>query len=268
MADEALKMVVFGAHPDDCEILAGGVAALYNTLGHRVWLVSLTNGDAGHNVMSGEPLAWRRKEEAARAAAVLGAQSVVLDNHDGQLLPSLEVRAQVITLLRQIRPDLVMTHRPYDYHPDHRYTGQVVQDALQMARIRSVVPSEPPLDYRPVAVYTFDEFQKPYPFIPDVVVDIDAEITRKSDALECHASQVYEFIFGTPPAGLDATQRRAWLAKVAEPELTSTARICRQKLIEKYGAGRGAKVHYAEAFEACEYGSPLTEEAKKRLFPF
>jgi N-acetylglucosamine malate deacetylase 1 len=264
MTVEALKIMVFGAHPDDDEFLAGGTTALYSALGHRVWLVTLTNGDAGHNQMSGAPLARRRKEEAAHAAAALGAESVVLDNHDGLLLPSLEVRTQVITLLRRVRPDLVMTHRPYDYHPDHRYTGQVVQDALQMARIGNVVPFEPPLDYRPVAVYTFDEFQKPYPFIPDVVVDIDAVIERKRAALECHVSQMFEFIYNYPPAGLDDAQRSAWLKEKTEPELTSAARTCQGALVKKYGK----PVHYAEAFEACEYGSPLTEEAKKRLFPF
>src|SRR6266849_6641769 len=85
-----LRLLIIGAHPDDADYHAGGTAALYRAAGHVVKMVSLTNGDAGHQTLRGPELARRRKAEAAAAGAVIGASYDVFDNHDGQLLPSLE----------------------------------------------------------------------------------------------------------------------------------------------------------------------------------
>jgi len=264
---ESLRLLVFGAHPDDAEYLTGGLTALYSQLGHKVLWVSLTNGDAGHIDTAGAHLARRRRQEAANAAAAVGAESLVLDHHDGTLMPTLELRHEVIRIMREFKPDLVMAHRPNDYHPDHRYTGVVVQDAINMVIVGNLVPFAPALRYIPVMMYLWDHFQKPYPFIPDVVVDVDAVQEKKLDALHCHTSQMYEFIFGKtediPPA-----ERREWLRSQVEPDLAPIANLYRQQLIELYGKERGEKVRYAEAFEVCEYGGPLTEEKRQRFFPF
>ncbi|HZT82663.1 MAG TPA: PIG-L family deacetylase, partial [Gemmataceae bacterium] len=172
MSDQPLRLLIIGAHPDDADYHAGGLAALYRQAGHVVKMVSLTNGDAGHQTLRGEELARRRQAEAAAAGAVIGATYDVLDNHDGELLPTLDNRRQVIRLLRTFRPDLVLTHRPNDYHPDHRYTSQLVQDAAYMVTVPAVVPEVPHLPANPVIAYLPDAFEKPYPFRPAVAVDV------------------------------------------------------------------------------------------------
>jgi len=266
MPTEQLRILIFGAHPDDCEWLAGGTMALYTRLGHQVKTVSLTNGDAGHDTMAGAPLARRRRDEATAAAKTLGAESIVLDHHDGTLMPTLEVRLEVIQIMREYKPDLVISLRPWDYHPDHRYTGVVVQDAINMVIVGNLLPYVPRLPYIPVMVYAWDRFQKPYPFIPDILVDIDEVYEQKMDALHCYTSQMYEWL-DKPPSS-EPAERRVWLKKKLETEMTTPATLYRQKLVEVYGKEKGEQVHYVEAFEVCEYGGRLTPEARRRLFPF
>ena len=133
-SDGKLNIIAFGAHPDDCDQRAGGTAAKYAALGHRVRFVSVTNGDAGHQTEGGGALAARRRAEAQEAGRRIGIEYVVLDNHDGELLPTLHVREQIIRQIRQWKADLVLAPRPNDYHPDHRYTGVLLQDAAARKR--------------------------------------------------------------------------------------------------------------------------------------
>ncbi len=272
MTTDLLRILIFGAHPDDPDSSAGGLAALYSQAGHRVKMVSLTNGDAGHHTMGGAPLAWRRRQEAAAAGACLGAEYITLDHHDGMLLPTLEAREEMIGLIREFRPDLVIGPRPYDYHPDHRYTAQLIQDALYLVTVPNVVSRVPHLRRTPAAVYAWDPFRKPCPFIPDVVVGIDDVIERKADALHCHTSQMYEWLpynrQDADPPPEDPHERRNWLRQHLDPRLRRVANLYRDRLIERYGAEKGRIIAYAEAFETCEYGAPLTETSLKRLFPF
>src|SRR5213596_2903122 len=118
MADHPLRLLIIGAHPDDADYAAGGTAALYRAAGHTVRMVSLTNGDAGHHEMPGAKLAERRRGEAAAAGAVIGSVYELFDIHDGELEPTLPNRWKVIRLIRTFEPDLILTHRPNDYHPD------------------------------------------------------------------------------------------------------------------------------------------------------
>ena len=272
MAEKQLRILVFGAHPDDCDIKAGGVAALYVQLGHKVKFVSVTNGDAGHHEMGGGPLARRRYKEAQAAAAVIGIAYQLLDNHDGELEPTLENRYQIIRLIREFKPDLVMTPRPNDYHPDHRYTSILVQDAAYMVTVPNVCALTPHLDYNPVIVYTSDGFTKPYPFKPDVVVGIDSVVEKKLDMLHCHESQFYEWlpynagILDQVPTG--AAERRRWMGERRLRGFKAIANTHRDLLIELYGEEQGTQIQYAEAFEGCEYGAPLTGKNKQVLFPF
>ena len=267
-----LNVLVFGAHPDDCDIKAGGIAAQYVQQGHRVKFVSVTNGDAGHHEMGGAPLAQRRYAEAQAAAEVIGIEYELLDNHDGELMPTLENRYQIIRTIREFQPDLIMTHRPNDYHPDHRYTSTLVQDAAYMVTVPNICALTPHLEKNPVIVYLSDGFRKPYPFTPDVVVGIDAVIAQKIDMLHCHVSQFYEWLpynggtLDTVPA--DASERRAWLAERLLNRFRDTAEKYRDLLITLYGKKSGRKIVYAEAFEACEYGTSLTAENIPTLFPF
>jgi LmbE family N-acetylglucosaminyl deacetylase len=265
--------MVVGAHPDDCEITAGGIAALTSARGGRVLFVSLTNGDKGHQTLGGGTLATMRRNEARAGARVCGAQAIVLDNHDGELTPTLERRYEVIRILREFRPDFVLFPRPWDYHPDHRYTGQIVQDALYMVRVPSACPYAERLEADPVAMYVSDEFQKPYPFQADVVIDISPVLKLKLEAMGSHVSQMYEWLpfvnwnIALSEVPADPAGRLMFLQNKWETRFRRDADRFRSQLIAAYGAERGAKVAYAEAFEVCEFGAPLTHAARERFFP-
>ena len=184
MADQSLRILVFGAHPDDCDIKAGGTAALYQQAGHTVKFVSLTNGESGHQKLSGPELAGIRRAEATAAGKSLGVEYDVLQNRDGYLQPTIEARFEIIKLIRRFEPDLILTHRPNDYHPDHRYTSQLVCDAAYMVTVPPIVPDVPALRENPVIAYLSDHFTRPYPFSPSVVIDIEPVWDRLIDALD------------------------------------------------------------------------------------
>ncbi|MEW6750078.1 MAG: PIG-L family deacetylase [Candidatus Latescibacterota bacterium] len=271
MAEPPIRIMVFGAHPDDCEARAGGLALKHAALGNRVRFVSVTNGDAGHHLIGGVELARRRRGEAEAVSRLAGVEYEVFDLHDGELEPSLENRKRVIRAIRRFRPDLVLTHRPHDYHPDHRYTSILVQDALFLVTVPNLCTDVEIAERMPVAAYLSDAFQRPYPFTPAVAIDIDDVVERKLDMLHCHVSQMYEWLpfnagrLEEVPQG--DGERRAWLAHRLRA-FTAAAERCRSLLVARYGEERGRRVQHAEEFEACEYGSPLTPEAARLLFPF
>jgi len=272
MAHETLRLLIIGAHPDDADYAAGGTAALYRAAGHVVKMVSLTNGDAGHHRLRGRELAKRRLAEATAAGAIIGASYDVLDHHDGELLPTLENRRQVIRLIRTFGPDLVLTHRPNDYHPDHRYTSQLVQDAAYMVTVPPIVPDVPHLRRDPVIAYLPDDFQKPYPFEPAVFVDVGGVLDKIVAMLHCHESQFYEWLpYNTGQESQvpkDAESRRDWLGAQVRSRLRARTEEFHTMLMDAYGPERSAGIQYVEAFEACEYGAPLDAAARQRLFSF
>ncbi len=273
--DGKLRIIVFGAHPDDCELKAGGTAALWAAQGHHVKFVSVTNGDIGHAVMAGGPLAKRRTAEVKKADEILGIASEVLDIHDGELMPTLENRKWFVRLIRQWKADIVMGHRPNDYHPDHRYTGVLMQDAAYMVTVAHYCPDVPQLARNPVFLYLSDGFQKPNPFSPDIVVPIDSVFEKKTDAIWQLQSQIeslwatgnFEKVVPIPddPAGRE--QRRKQQNDRQAGRDGGVAKNYRQKLVELYGQDRADKVKYAEAFELCEYGRRPSVEELKKLFP-
>jgi len=273
-ADGKLRILVFGAHPDDAEFKAGGTAAKWAKLGHHVKLVSVTNGDIGHWKMAGGPLAQRRTAEVAAAAKKLGTESQVLDLHDGELLPTLENRRLITRVIREWKADIVISHRPWDYHPDHRYVGVLVQDAAFMVTVPFFCPDSPPLKTNPVFLFSSDGFQRPYPFKPDVAVSIDDVFEQKLDAVHELASQVYEggasgseeFVRSVPPEK-DVAGRKAWLKSRWQDRQSREADKSRAVLQEMYGDEVGKAVKYAESFEICEYGRRPSAEELKMLFP-
>src|SRR6267154_644549 len=192
--NQPVRVIAFGAHPDDCDLGAGGVAAKFAALGNKVKFVSLTNGDAGHQSMGGEALAKRRRAEAQEAGRRIGIEYEVLDNHDGKLQPTLGVREEVIREIRQWKADIVIAPRPNDYHPDHRYTGVLVQDAAYMVGVPNVAADTPPLKKNPVFLYSQDFFKRPNSFRPDIAVDITSVYDQKVSALDAHTSQEYEWL--------------------------------------------------------------------------
>jgi N-acetylglucosamine malate deacetylase 1 len=269
---QALRIIVFGAHPDDCELEAGGTAARWAKLEYKVKFVSVTNGDIGHHQLAGAHLARRRTAEVKKCAQILGIETEVLDIHDGELLPTLENRRTITRLIREWKADAVIAPRPNDYHPDHRYTGILVQDAAFMVIVPSFCPDAPALRKNPVFLYTEDGFKKPNPFVPDVVVPIDTVIDQKvacEDALE---SQFYEWnpwlfdYLSEVPA--DSAARLDWTRKRVTRRYGSIADRFRPKLIELLGPEKGKAVKYAESFEICEYGSQPSRAELMRIFPF
>jgi LmbE family N-acetylglucosaminyl deacetylase len=267
--DGKLNIIAFGAHPDDCDQRAGGIAAKYAALGHRVRFVAVTNGDAGHQTEGGGALAARRRAEAQEAGRRIGIEYVVLDNHDGELVPSVDVRTQIIRQIRQWNADLVLAPRPNDYHPDHRYTGVLVQDAAYMVVVPNIASDTPALRKNPVFMYFQDGFQRPNPFSPDVAISIDDVIEKKIDMLDAHVSQFYEWLpwvagnLDSVPKG--AADRKKWLRDTRAGQPTAAVRAILNKW---YGPSKGNAVRYAEAFEICEYGTRPDEALLRKLFPF
>jgi len=266
LSAQKLRIIAIGAHPDDCDIKFGGTAAKLARAGHAVKFLSVTNGDAGHQSDRGVSLAKRRHAEAQESARRLGiAEYEILENHDGELLPTLEVRRQIIRAIRRWNADIVIAPRPNDYHPDHRYTGTLVEDAAYMVVVPNVTPDVPALRKNPIFLYFEDGFQKPYPFHPDVVVAIDDAWDTKVAALDAHTSQVYEWLpwvdgkLAEVPA--DAAARRAWLSK------TRTGRLSEAVVAALAKRYPGQTIRHAEAFELCEYGQRPKVDALQAMFP-
>jgi LmbE family N-acetylglucosaminyl deacetylase len=271
--DGKLRIICFGAHPDDCELQVGGTAALWAGKGHHVKFVSVTNGDIGHWRDAGGPLAKRRTAEVERADKMLGVTSEVLDNHDGELMPTLDNRRTITRLIREWKADIVMSHRPNDYHPDHRYTGVLVQDAAYMVAVPFMCPDTPPLKGNPVFLFYPDGFKKPNPFQPDIAVSIDSVMARKLDALDTMDSQFYEggalgsaSLIPSDPAKQQDRRRQVREGFAARNH--SLADRFRATLSDWYGKDAAAKVQFAEAFEICEYGRRPNKEELAKLFPF
>jgi LmbE family N-acetylglucosaminyl deacetylase len=268
--NELPRIMMIGAHPDDCDLDGGGTAILFASMGYAVKFVSVTNGDAGHQSEGGGALAKRRMAEAKEAGKRFGVEYDVLDNHDGELTPSLEVRHQIIRKIRDWRADVVIAPRPNDYHPDHRYTAVLVQDAAYMVAVPNVTPDVPALKKNPVFMYFQDRFQRPNPFRPDIAIDITAVFDKKIYALSAHQSQFFEWLpwIGGYSTGVPASpaERLAWLSKNITKGSSLSAEV--MKSLEKwYGKEHAGKVKYAEAFEICEYGTQPDEPEIKRLFP-
>jgi len=267
-ADNKIRIIMIGAHPDDCDEDGGGTAALFAQMGYAVKFVSVTNGDAGHQALKGKELAKRRFAETQESGKRLGVTYDVLDNHDGLLMPSLEVRLEIIRKIREWNADVVIAPRPNDYHPDHRYTGVLVQDAAYMVSVPNIAPDVPALKKNPVFLYYQDHFQRPNPFRPDIAVDITSVYDKKVSGLDAHESQMYEWL---PWIGhyldqvpKDKNERIQWLAKQRAGTITPEIKTALEKW---YGKDKAAQVKYAEAFEICEYGTQPNDEQIKRLFP-
>jgi LmbE family N-acetylglucosaminyl deacetylase len=273
--DGKLRIVVFGAHPDDAQYKAGGTAAKWAKLGHHVKLVSVTNGDIGHWQMAGAPLAQRRLAEVKKADAIIGAATEVLDIHDGELLPTLENRQRFIRIIRRWKADIVIAHRPWDYHPDHRYVGVLMQDAAFMVTVPFMCPDVPALKKNPVFLYSSDGFKKPYPFTADIAVSVDDVFDLKLTAIHEMPSQHYEggangseeYVAKVPPQS-DEAGRKEWLRRRWTARQGCEAERYRESLVKWYGVEKGGAVKYAEAFEICEYGRQPSTEEIKTLFPF
>lgn len=265
--NQPVNIVVIGAHPDDCDLDAGGTAILLAKMGHRVLFVSATNGDAGHFNKGGETLAKIRKAEAAEAGKRFGVTYKVLDNHDGFLMPDINLRLSLIKLIREWEADVVIGPRPYDYHPDHRNTAIAIQDAAYLVIVPHIAPETPALKKNPVFLYTEDRFQKPYPFSPDITIDITPVYEQKIYAVSAHESQFFEWLPWTSGqlenVPKNPQERLKWLGEQRKGQISDAMK---KSLLKWYG-NKAGEVRNAEAFEICEYGRFPSDDEIRRLFP-
>ncbi len=284
-----MKILMIGAHQDDNEFRCGGLASKYVKMGYDVRFLSLCNGCGGHHVMTPEETTAKRAKESANVAKLLGVTYHVWDIDDCNIVPDLATRKRLIRYIREYCPDMIITHRPNDYHADHRAAGQLVQDASYLLTVPHECPEVPAMRFMPVIMYNEDNFKYP-PFSGDIVIDLNDEIDTKLKIADLNDSQVYEWLpytYGTlDEVPEDKAERFEWLKgmniteETTDEEILSskshgwavtfakTAARFRKELIAKYGEERGSKVRYAEAYEICEYGEPLTDEMRKLLFDF
>lgn len=265
---DRINVVIFGSHPDDADKQAGGTAAEFLKLGHNVVFVSLTNGDAGHQTLGGRELADKRYREAQEAGRRFGVEYIILDNPDGKLLPTLEIREEVIRIIRKYKADIVIGHRTSALHPDRRNSAILLQDAAYMVIVPNIVPDVPPLKQNPLFLYFEDSFKKPLPFQPDIVVDITDSYEQKIYGMAAHETQFFEWqpwianTLDKVPA--KEKDRLAWLAAMSKSPMNAA----KMENLEKwYGSGRDKNVAVTESFEICEYGRRPSEEEIRHLFP-
>ncbi len=300
-----MRILMIGAHPDDAEFEGGGLTALYRERGHEVAFLSVCNGSRGHHEMTPEETAERRWGETRRVEAFLGIRyDVWRDSDDCELEATLSNRRRMIRYIRAYAPDLIITHRTNDYHADHRAVALLVQDSAYMLTVPHECPDVPYMKFMPVILYFDDSFQNP-PLEPAVAVDIGPVIDKKLAMIELNESQIFEWLpfndggDSMPPPKSEPEARHAWFlgpevtedttdeelaalcdtiasSQSSPDEIHSAYRIGfalgamrRRDFLRRYfGEERGSRVRYAEVFGVSEYGSPLTEEKRKQLFPF
>ena len=251
------RFLVIGAHPDDCDLLAAGFAMKMLKKGHEVFFLSATDGSAGHQTMSREELTIRRAGECRLAGEVLGLTYETLPIPDGELTADLTYRRMLMKRIREIAPDVILTHRICDYHPDHRACGQLVMDCSYLVGVPLFCPETPVLRSAPVILSLWDRFQNPAPFRADVCTAIDDVVEYKLQATLCHVSQFYEWLpwIGHQEDVLSAEtfeDKTAVLRKRLSERFALPAQMYADKLPEG--------TQYAEAFEWNEYGAPLPDE--------
>ena len=267
-----LRLLILGAHPDDPDISAGGLASIYTEHGHTVKMISVTDGSAGHQTLPREELKQIRRQEAANSGKVIGAEYITWDYVDGYLEPNIELREAIIREIRTFKPDLVLTHRIHDYHPDHRAVGMAVRDASFMVTVPTVVPDAEALRIDPVVAYMTDLFTDPTKHRGDIVIDIDDRVDIVTNMLDCHKCQVYDWlpynenILDQVPESDEEKLKylKNWYLKF----IGQFADRHRERLLALYGNLHGSQVKYCEALEVSEYARELTPELKEKLFWF
>lgn len=269
--DTKLNIVIVCAHPDDPELAAGGITARYLELGHNVTYIVTTTGDGGHHEMDRQALGKRRYDETRKVAKYWGIDYVIMDNHDGQLEPSLKIREELIRVLRKYQPDVIISHGLDDYHPDHRYTGQLVADTAYMLNVPLCVPDAPIA--RKDVVYCNISY-KPCDKAPaTVLVPYDKYLDRKIDSVHFHESQIYEWLPWTENVdpktiAKDEEGRINFLKDRWLPEW-ETVRKNYAPAIQQHSADQQSNPSkYYEAYTASLWGSPLTPKNVKKYFPF
>lgn len=188
------KIVAIHAHPDDTEIFSAGTMALMKARGYELAIVTLTPGGLGGIGSTERETITLRKQEAERAAEMLGARYYCLDGRDGYLYDSSELRIQVTEILRKEKAGMVMTHLPNDYHSDHRTTCNIVESAALVSSLPNVPCQSAPLAITPLLYHTAplgssDPISGRFSN-PQFYVDISSVMDIKMEMLGQHQSQI------------------------------------------------------------------------------
>lgn len=223
-----MNILFLGAHPDDLEILCGGTIASYAAASHEVWMAVATNGNAGSPTLDKAQTSALRHSEALAASQRLGAAGLIwLDEDDELLFDDQRTRLKFVDAIRQAKADIVITHNPQDYHPDHTASSKLTTDARILSAVRLIETAHPPLAKAPELFY-MDSIAG-INFTPQYYVDITETFAIKMEALRCHDSQ------------------NAWLKKIFNQELLDVARV--QSEFRGLQTGRP----YAEAYMQPSY---------------
>lgn len=265
--DGQVRVLFLGAHPDDAEVFAGGILLRHCDRGSAVQVISVTDGRSGHHELPLEELIATRREEGKQAAKTAGAEFEAWDFPDGSLLPTLEVRSKIIHKMREFKPDLVLTHRTNDYHPDHRAVGLAVQDASYMVTVPKVCSEIPALRRDPVVAFMPDLFTRPNVLRPDAILDVSAEFPRLIETAACHKSQFFEWLAyhdgKLAEVPRDADSRLAWL----ESNFRDMHRQRQTHFRKHYPENAARFSECLEVFEISEYARQPDSDEMQKLFP-
>ncbi len=270
MKNKEKRVIVICAHPDDAELTTGGTAILLSRSGYKVKLVSLTNGNKGHHKGTKNEIAIRRYNETQEVKKRMNCEYEILNNEDGELEANLKNRMEVIRLIREWKADIVITHPSYDYHPDHRNTSLLVQDAAFLVNVPKILPEVPALTESPLFLYTrgrYADRQKPN---PDIVVDITPVVREKAYIIDAHASQIYEWLpwINRSNKIIPDTQEEK-IEYILKEYVLKRGEIKEKDrhVVEKWYGSRAKEVKTIEAFEICEFGRAVNDQDIRELFP-
>ena len=256
-----LRVMIIGAHPDDPDVRCSGFARTLVEAGHRVRFVALCNGDKGHQFMDSPDVARRRYGETRNVVKTLGIEDYFInDAPDCMLQPTLEERAKVTRIIREFAPHIIVTHRPGDYHCDHRAAAILVQDATYLVGVPLWCPDVPVPDTIPTVLFMGDRFSTPHPFRPDFVIDVSKHEDVIARTFACHESQMFEWLApehgysleDVPPES-DVEGRLEFVKKSALHLVTDMANVF-SDAVEKAYPGRSPRI--VEVYERSEYGRP------------
>jgi LmbE family N-acetylglucosaminyl deacetylase len=240
-----MNILAIGAHPDDIETYCAGTLAKYASLGHKVVMATATNGNIGSAHHTMDEIAKIRKTEAAKSAAIIGAEYICLDYDDEMFYEDKSVRLRFIDLVRYAQADVILTHNPEDYNPDHELTSKIVNDIAVMIPIAHLKTLNAPYDRIPKIFYW--ETVYGMGFVPTDYVDITDYFETKKKMLACHASQ------------------KQWMADNYKETLGGEdADFFESILITSQYRGMQSGVKYAEAFIRAKDAFRMTTE---RILP-
>lgn len=181
-----MNVLAIGCHPDDIEVACAGTMAKYKKQGHNVIVCHVANGNLGHAIIQPDELRAMRMKEAKKAGSLAGIEVITCDVGDLLVYDNKEQRDKVVEVIRYAKPDVIITHSPNDYMPDHTAVSKLVFDATFSASVPHYGAGEA-ANLTPL--YYMDTLAG-VNFMPTEYVDISEEIETKLNMLECHESQM------------------------------------------------------------------------------